>query len=89
MGSFGRLSPGYDVRVVDADSQDCPPGTVGELLRPIGASATVDYWRHPEATKHVPGGCTAVIWCTATPRAICSSTIVRGGHTPQRRVHQP
>ena len=53
MGSFGRLSPGYDVRVVDADSQDCPPGTVGELLfRPIGASATVDYWRHPEASAH-------------------------------------
>jgi crotonobetaine/carnitine-CoA ligase len=53
IGSFGRLSPGYDVRVVDADSQDCPPGTVGELLfRPIGVSATVDYWRHPEASAH-------------------------------------
>jgi crotonobetaine/carnitine-CoA ligase len=53
IGSCGRLSPGYDVRVVDADGQDCPPGTVGELLfRPIGASATVDYWRHPEASTH-------------------------------------
>jgi carnitine-CoA ligase len=80
IGSFGRLSPGYDVRVVDADSQDCPPGTVGELLfRPIGVSATVDYWRYPEASAHkTRAGCTAVIWCTATPRAMCSSTLVRG-----------
>src|SRR4029434_7388671 len=53
IGSFGRLSPGYDVRVGDADSPQCAPGTVGELLfRPIGVSATVDYWRHPEASAH-------------------------------------
>ena len=53
MGSCGRLSPGYDVRVVDADGQACPPGTVGELLfRPTGASASVDYWRHPAASAH-------------------------------------
>jgi len=53
IGSFGRLSPGYDVRVVNADGQDCPSGTVGELLfRPMGASATVDYWCNPEASAH-------------------------------------
>jgi len=51
VGSFGRLSPGYDVRVVDIDEHDCPPGTVGELLfRPVDAPATVDYWRDPSTS---------------------------------------
>jgi crotonobetaine/carnitine-CoA ligase len=53
IGSCGRLSPGYDVRVADANGQDCLPGTVGELLfRPVGASATVDYWRNLAASTH-------------------------------------
>jgi carnitine-CoA ligase len=53
VGSVGRLSPGYDVRVVDADGQDCPPGSVGELLfRPVRASVTVNYWRSQEASAH-------------------------------------
>jgi crotonobetaine/carnitine-CoA ligase len=53
IGSFGSLSPGYNVRVVDADGQDCPPGMVGELLfRPVEASATVDYWRDRDASAH-------------------------------------
>ena len=51
VGSFGRLSPGYDVRVVYTDDHDCPPGSVGELIfRPVGAPATVDYWRDPTAS---------------------------------------
>jgi len=53
VGSFGRLSPGYEVRVVDTGDHDCLPGTVGELLfRPVGASAIVDYWRDPTASAH-------------------------------------
>ena len=51
IGSFGRLSPGYEVRVVDTADHDCPPGTLGELLfRPVGARATVGYWRDPTAS---------------------------------------
>jgi len=53
IGSFGNLSPGYNVRVVDADGQDCPPGMVGELLfRPVEASATVNYWHDRDASAH-------------------------------------
>jgi acyl-coenzyme A synthetase/AMP-(fatty) acid ligase len=81
IGSFGNLSPGYNVRVVDADGQDCPPGMVGELLfRPLEAYTTVDYWRTatPVHTKYAMAGSTAATWCIATSRGIFSFTIARG-----------
>jgi crotonobetaine/carnitine-CoA ligase len=52
VGSFGRLSPGQELRVVDADDQDCPPGVAGELLfRPTGGAARLSYWRDAAATR--------------------------------------
>ncbi len=53
VGSCGRLSPGYDLRVVDANDQECPPGVVGELLfRPHGGPAQFAYWQDYVATAH-------------------------------------
>jgi bile acid-coenzyme A ligase len=31
-GSVGRVRPGYAMRILDEDGQDCPPGTVGEIF---------------------------------------------------------
>ena len=53
VGSCGRLSPGYDLRVVDANDQECPPGVVGELIfRPHGGSTQLAYWQDHVATAH-------------------------------------
>ncbi|GIX46263.1 MAG: ATP-dependent acyl-CoA ligase [Candidatus Tectimicrobiota bacterium] len=50
VGSFGRRSPGYAVRVVDEHDRDCPPGVIGELLfRPLEGPAQVTYWRDAAA----------------------------------------
>jgi crotonobetaine/carnitine-CoA ligase len=52
VGSFGRLSPGQDLRVVDAHDHNCPPGVVGELIfRPAGGMASLTYWQEPQATR--------------------------------------
>jgi crotonobetaine/carnitine-CoA ligase len=52
VGSFGRLSPGYEVRVVDAQDRQCPPGAVGELIfRPLERPAQIVYWHDAAATQ--------------------------------------
>jgi crotonobetaine/carnitine-CoA ligase len=52
VGSFGRLSPGYEVRVVDAQDRDCLPGEVGELMfRPLEGPAQMAYWHDAVATR--------------------------------------
>ncbi|MEE8291110.1 MAG: AMP-binding protein [Candidatus Tectomicrobia bacterium] len=52
IGSFGRLSPGLELRVVDEHERACPPGEVGELLfRPKGDVARVNYWQDPSASR--------------------------------------
>jgi acyl-CoA synthetase (AMP-forming)/AMP-acid ligase II len=52
MARIGSTGRGYfltDVRVVDAEGRDVPPGTPGEVwLR--GPHNMVGYWRRPEAT---------------------------------------
>jgi crotonobetaine/carnitine-CoA ligase len=53
VGSFGRLSPGLEVRVVDEHEHDCPPGVVGELIfRPTHGVAGLTYWQEPQAARH-------------------------------------
>jgi carnitine-CoA ligase len=51
-GSCGRAIPGYDLRIVDDDDREVPPGTVGELvLRPAEPSLISDgYYGMAEAT---------------------------------------
>lgn len=50
-GFIGRVVPGYEARIVDADMQTVPDGTPGLLAvrGPTGAR----YWRDAEAQRHV------------------------------------
>jgi acyl-CoA synthetase (AMP-forming)/AMP-acid ligase II len=49
LASAGRISFGWEVRIVDAHGRDLPPETPGELLI-RGECLFVGYWRDPEAT---------------------------------------
>lgn len=53
-GSFGKPPPNLEMRVVDDDGNDCPPGVVGELIcRPTtpGEEAKVEYFKNEAASK--------------------------------------
>ena len=52
VGSFGKPLGGLDMRILDDDDQDCPPGTLGEICsRPAsGGAAEVEYHDNPEAS---------------------------------------
>lgn len=59
VGSFGKPAPNLEMKVVDEDGNECPPGVPGELVsRPItGEPAKVVYWNNPEASaKKTAGG---------------------------------
>jgi benzoate-CoA ligase len=58
-GSLGRLVPGYDARIVDADGRDVPAGEMG-TLRVKGDSAALCYWQAHEKSKETFAG----DWCT-------------------------
>ena len=45
----GRAVPGVELRVVDREGRDLPPGESGEVLI-RGANVTPGYWEDPEAT---------------------------------------
>jgi crotonobetaine/carnitine-CoA ligase len=51
-GTLGRPSPHLEVKLVDDEDVEVPPGTVGEIvLRPRDPNATYSgYWNKPEAT---------------------------------------
>ncbi|MBI4514938.1 MAG: AMP-binding protein [Deltaproteobacteria bacterium] len=53
IGSFGKPMPGLDMKVVDDNDVECPPGVIGEIVsRPAsGEEASVEYYAHPEASK--------------------------------------
>jgi len=57
LASAGKVSFGWEVRIVDPDGLDVPAGTPGELLI-RGECLFAGYWRDPEATASafVPGG---------------------------------
>jgi long-chain acyl-CoA synthetase len=48
-GSCGRLVPGVEIRIVDAEGADVPAGEVGELLA-RGPGLMLGYYRDPELT---------------------------------------
>jgi len=49
-GAFGQVVPGYEVRVVDEEGRDAPPGQIGRFLA-RGPTGTL-YWRDPEKQRH-------------------------------------
>jgi len=58
IGSFGKPVPGLDMKIVDEQDNECPPGVVGEIVsRPAtGESASVEYFENEEASKAKTAG---------------------------------
>ena len=50
LGSVGPPSPGFDVRIVDEDGNDVPPGEEGEIICKSKA-VMLGYWRAEDATS--------------------------------------
>lgn len=52
VGSFGKPGPGLDMRILDDQDNECPPGVQGEICsRPLtGDSPKVAYHGNPEAS---------------------------------------
>jgi crotonobetaine/carnitine-CoA ligase len=53
IGSFGKPMAGIEMKILDANGAECPPGVVGEIcVRPAGGGgAEVEYYGNPEASK--------------------------------------
>jgi len=55
IGSFGKPMQGYEMKILDDEGNECPPGVQGEICcRPAAgstASVAVDYLGNPEASK--------------------------------------
>lgn len=53
IGSFGKPGPELDMKILDEDDNECPPGEMGEICsRPeTGESAQVEYYKNPEASR--------------------------------------
>ena len=53
VGSFGKPMSGLDMRVLDEDGVECPPGVIGEICcRPqSGEEASVEYFGNEEASR--------------------------------------
>lgn len=58
VGSFGKPPPNSEMRVVDDDDNDCPPGVMGELIsRPANGDAPkVEYFGKKEASDEKTRG---------------------------------
>ena len=57
VGSMGKPSAGYEVKVVDEQDRELPPGAVGELIyRPAAGSTLTEYYKNPEATAEKTRG---------------------------------
>jgi crotonobetaine/carnitine-CoA ligase len=52
IGSIGKPPPGFEMRIVDADDHECPPGERGEIVcrAANGPPPVVDYYRNPQAS---------------------------------------
>jgi crotonobetaine/carnitine-CoA ligase len=59
IGSFGKAAPGLDMKILDENDRECPPGVLGEICsRPAGGGAAeVEYHGNREASeKKTRGG---------------------------------
>jgi benzoate-CoA ligase len=59
LGSLGKIVPGYEARIVDAEGNQVPTGEMG-TLRIKGDSAALCYWNAHEKSKTTFAG----DWCT-------------------------
>jgi benzoate-CoA ligase len=59
-GSLGRIVPGYEARIVDADGREVASGEMGTLMIK-GDSAALCYWNAHEKSKATFAG----DWCTS------------------------
>ena len=51
IGSFGKPIPGMEMRIVDEQDRECPPGTTGELVcRNASGPTVIEYLGNPEAS---------------------------------------
>uniref|UniRef100_Q07HS8 AMP-dependent synthetase and ligase n=1 Tax=Rhodopseudomonas palustris (strain BisA53) TaxID=316055 RepID=Q07HS8_RHOP5 len=51
-GSMGRPTPGFDVRIVDAEGRELPHGQRGIIgVRQPNPCTMLSYWNNPEATR--------------------------------------
>jgi crotonobetaine/carnitine-CoA ligase len=52
-GSFGKPMSTVEMKILDEDGNECPPGVVGEIcVRPVGGGeASVEYYGDPEASR--------------------------------------
>jgi acetyl-CoA synthetase len=57
-GSMGKATPGFDVRIVDAEGVELPRGSSGIIgVRQPNPVTMIEYWKNPEATaKKYAGG---------------------------------
>jgi len=52
IGSFGKPAPTLEMKVLDENDNECPPGVLGEICsRPVGSDASVDYYGNEKASK--------------------------------------
>jgi len=52
IGSFGKPMPGIEMKILDEDGNECPPGEIGEICcRPMGGDATIEYHGDPDASR--------------------------------------
>lgn len=58
-GSLGRIVPGYEAKIVDAEGRELPAGEMG-TLRIKGGSAALCYWNAREKSRATFAG----DWCT-------------------------
>ena len=71
-GSCGRLIEGWELKIVDDDEHQVPPGSVGEILTRSGEpyQTMLEYYHNPEADGRcpqkllVPYGRQGVFWIT-------------------------
>ena len=58
IGSFGKPPPTLEMKVVDEQGNECPPGVIGELIsRPsTGEHVEVEYFKNEEASKKKTAG---------------------------------
>jgi crotonobetaine/carnitine-CoA ligase len=57
VGAMGKPSAGFQVKVVDEQDRELPPGAVGDLIyRQAAGSALTEYYKNPEATAEKTRG---------------------------------
>ncbi|MDP6377721.1 MAG: AMP-binding protein [Pseudomonadales bacterium] len=58
VGSFGKAPPNLEIRIVDEEGDECPPGELGELIsRPMeGDTPRVEYFKNPGASEAKTAG---------------------------------